>query len=71
MRLGDATSKERQKMAKYITAKTYAMQGDPGHLGNKKRDLLAAVRSDGCPTDWATFACSVFGALCIGYQWGF
>ena len=32
------------------------MQGDPGHLNAKKRDLITVIKGDGCATDWSTAA---------------
>ena len=48
--------KARERLGRYVTGRTHAMQGDPGHLRSKKWALLATVRADGCPTDWSTGA---------------
>ena len=56
MNPSDATSKTRESLGKYVTGRVHAMQGDPGHLQARKRDVIAVVKNDGCPTDWTTHA---------------
>ena len=40
----------------YVISRVHTIQGDPGHMETEKRKLRHVIRTDGCPTDWSTWA---------------
>ena len=52
-------------LAKFVTARIKAVQGDPAHLDQARRKVQSTILSDGCPTDWDTHAFNDTSLTCM------
>ena len=52
----ESSATQRKKLGKYVIGRVHTIQGDPAHMDAEKRKLRHVIRTDGCPTDWDTWA---------------
>ena len=52
----ESSATQRKKLGKYVIGRVHTIQGDPAHMDSEKRKLRHVIRTDGCPTDWDTWA---------------